>query len=180
LGLGFDLVSDGPIASQSLFEHAPRAWVPSHQRNRTRGQLSSRGESGAAARRTCNIPCHEIGIARNKVSSRGSSKPSPMQLPVASKTRGTPSGTLSLRQDNGVLREDFLQPLDFILQTLAIRKCYGQSCLKVALIRYDSARRRVAREDSFQLYGASGSRTARPSAVATSARALSETTKWST
>jgi hypothetical protein len=48
---------------------------------------------------------------------------------------------LSLRKENGVLREDFFQPLDFILQPLAIRKGSGQSRLKVALVRHDSARR---------------------------------------
>ena len=43
------------------------------------------------------VPRQETGRVRNKVSSRGSSKPSPMYLPVASKTRSSFSGMAARR-----------------------------------------------------------------------------------
>lgn len=43
----------------------------------------------------CKVPFHETGIARTSVSRGGWSKPSPISLPVASRTRGASGGRAS-------------------------------------------------------------------------------------
>ena len=108
-----------PASPESRWPARQSCSRPPHSRgnaDRTSGQALARSDrhSRRLARRACRrrgdvavptycaiVPRHETGSVRNNVSSRGSSNPSPMYLPVARMARPSFSGIAASRSARG-------------------------------------------------------------------------------